>query len=146
MKKKQINTKVYLTVIIFVVALVPSVIAALLYYQSEHNSIARQSTNYEEQILKDMVNNFDEMCQQLDKIQYEVTSHFVAQGMEKIDGGNLKEGEVEKIHILENLLQSIRRTTSGINNIYVISKKEPQAVYGSAYTFNKRWLLEKEWL
>lgn len=146
MKKKQINTKVFLTAVIFIVAIVPSIIAAILYYRSEQDSIAEQVCGYEEQILGDMRGNFVEMQEQLKKIQYEVTSQFVALGMEKIDSTGLKEGEVEKIHILESLLQSIRRTTAGVNNIYVISKKDRDVAYGSTYTFNKRWLLANEWL
>ena len=146
MKKNQINTKIFLTVLIFIVALVPSITASLLYYRSEHNSIARQASNYEEQILIDMRGSFEDMQGQLNKIQYEITSHFVALGMEKIDSTNLKEGEVEKIHILESLLQSMRRTTSGINNIYVIKKENAPITYGSTYTYNKRRLLESEWL
>ena len=145
-KKKQFNTKMFLTVVIFIVAIVPSIIAAILYYRSEQVSVAEQACGYEEQILGDMRGNFVEMQEQLKKIQYEVTSQFVALGMEKIDSTNLREGEVEKIHILESLLQSIRRTTAGVNNIYVISKKDRDVAYGSTYTFNKRWLLDNEWL
>lgn len=144
--KKSFNTKIYLAVLIFAVAIIPSMIAVFFYYLSERSSIAGQACRYEEQILKDMKNNFHEIDTQLDKIQYEVTSQFLTLNADKISLDQLREGDIEKIHILENQLQSIRRTTTGISNIYIISRTGDSAVYSSTYSFNRRILFESAWL
>ncbi len=147
MRKKSFSTKLFITAVIFIVAIVSSMTASYLYYQSERHSITEQAREYEIRILKDLQNDFEQLQSQLDKIQYEVTSQFVSLGMGKLDANNLQAGEVEKIHLLETQLQSIRRTSTGINNIYVINKNnEKEAVYGSTYKFYKRWLLEEEFL
>lgn len=147
MRKKSFSTKLFITAVIFIVAVVSSMTASYLYYQSERHSITEQAREYEIRILKDMQNDFEQLQSQLEKIQYEVTSQFVSLNMGKIDANNLQAGEVEKIHLLETQLQSIRRTSTGINNIYVINKSnDKEAVYGSTYKFYKRWLLEEEFL
>lgn len=146
MRRKSFSTKLFITVVIFVVAAVPTIIASFLYYQSERNSITEQAKEYEVRILKDMQTDFEQLQLQLEKIQYEVTSQFVSLGMGKINANDLQTGEIEKIHILENYLQSIRRTSTGLNNIYVIGKNDKETVFGSTYKFYKRVLLEEEYL
>lgn len=145
--KKSFSTKFFIIAVIFIVAVVPSMIASYLYYRSERHSIAEKAREYETRVLRDMQNDFEQLRSQLENIQYEVTSQFVSLGMGKIDVTNLQAGEVEKIHFLEMQLQSIRRTSAGINDIYVISKIDgKEAVYGSTYRFYKKWILEEEFL
>lgn len=142
--KKSFSTKFFIIAVIFIVAVVPSMIASYLYYRSERHSIAEKAREYETRVLRDMQNDFEQLRSQLENIQYEVTSQFVSLGMGKIDATSLQAGEVEKIHLFEMQLQSIRRTSAGINNIYVINKKDGrEAVYGSTYRFYKKWLLEE---
>ncbi len=146
MRRKSFSTKLFITVVIFIVAAVPTTIASFLYYRSERNTITEQAKEYEVRILRDMQIDFEQLQSQLEMIQYEVTSQFVSLGMGKIDANNLQTGEIEKIHILESQLQSIRRTSTGLNNIYVIGKNDKEAVFGSTYRFYKRVLLAEEYL
>ena len=120
MHKKPINTKILLTILVFVSTLIPSCVASSLYYFTEHRSLTRQAMNYEQQFLTDMERSFSDFEERLEKIQYEITSQFVTTNMYQINITQLKEGQIRNIRTMENLLQSIRRTFPGVNNIYII--------------------------
>lgn len=145
-QKGQIDTKIYLTLCIGIIAVIPIIIVACLYYHSERKSIAAQTMAYEKQMLEGINKDFEEISGQLERVQYEVTSQFVSMDMNKINCNDLKSGELEKIRIFEDALQSIRRTTTGLSNLYVIKREEVPTVYGSTYSFNKNKLLNQAWM
>ena len=88
--KKSFSTKFFIIAVIFIVAVVPSMIASYLYYRSERHSIAEKAREYETRVLRDMQNDFEQLRSQLENIQYEVTSQFVSLGMGKIDATSLQ--------------------------------------------------------
>lgn len=146
MIKKPISTKFLLIIIIFTITFIPSLLAALLYYVAEKSSLTKQSLFYERQLATDIQGNLESLEDRFNKIQYEITSQFVTMNLDDIDTTNLKDGQIDRIRSMENLLQSIRRTTPGINNIYIIDMENFQNLYSSTYTYNRTQLLEKSWL
>ena len=145
-RKLRYNNKAFLTTIIFLTALLPSVVMLLLYYRSEHNSVTDHTLIYEEHLCEDACANFQFLLDQFDQVQYEVTNQFISLGIDKINHTGLMQKDLERIRIFENQLQSIRRTIKGINNIYVIDLLDEGYVYSSTFVYLKNTLLQKQWL
>ena len=59
---------------------------------------------------------------------------------DEINYDALRTEDVEKIKLLENLLQSIRRVTTDVTNIYVYSTEDARAAYSSTFAFDKSQL------
>lgn len=146
MHKKPINTKILLTILVFVSTLIPSCVASSLYYFTEHRSLTRQAMNYEQQFLTDMERSFSDFEERLEKIQYEITSQFVTTNMYQINITQLKEGQIRNIRTMENLLQSIRRTFPGVNNIYIINTSGQNLSYSSTYSYDQNILFSMPWV
>lgn len=146
MSKRPINTKILLTILIFAVAVIPTTAASFLYYFTEHRSLTEQAVNYEYQFLNDAWRNFSELSERMEKIQYEATSQFVTANMGTIEISHLKEGQIKSIRAMENLLQSIRRTNSGLHNIYIINTEGKKILYSSTYSYDQALLLSKPWV
>ena len=60
--------------------------------------------------------------------------------IDEINYDALRTEDVEKIKLLENLLQSIRRVTTDVTNIYVYSTEDARAAYSSTFAFDKSQL------
>ncbi len=146
MSKRLINTKFLLTILIFAAAIIPSISASFLYYFTERQSLTSQAISYEYQFLNDIKRGVSELKERLEKIQYEATSQFVTTNMDAIEISNLKEGQIKNIRSLENLLQSIRRTTPGLHNIYLINTEGKRIIYSSTYSCDQSLLLSKPWV
>ncbi len=146
LRRLRYNNRAFLTAIIFITALLPSIIVLLIYYRSERQSVFDQALTYEEHLCKDARADFQFLLEMLDQIKYEITNQFVSLGINRIDRSDLTQKDMEKIRIFEGQLQSIRRTASGVNNIYVIDIQKKNVVYSSTNVYLKNTLLQQPWM
>jgi len=96
-------------------------------------------------MIEEAVKEFSAFYSQLDRIQYEVTALLSELNFMRITPYKYTSKDMTNIRLVENMLQSIRRTSRGILNIYVIHDKKPRTLYSSIPT-NISLLLEKPWL
>ena len=93
------------------------VLVSVIYYANEKTSIEETSLQYENQIFDDLERDFERLLSQYGEAKYEITSQFLSLDIDEINYDALRTEDVEKIKLLENLLQSIRRVTTDVTNI-----------------------------
>lgn len=119
---------------------IPMVLVSVIYYANEKTSIEETSLQYENQIFDDLERDFERLLSQYGEAKYEITSQFLSLDIDEINYDALRTEDVEKIKLLENLLQSIRRVTTDVTNIYVYSTEDARAAYSSTFAFDKSQL------
>ena len=140
------RTRGILTLAFITLTAIPILAAALFYYQTERKSLMDNTVQYERQIIQDVANDVANLYEQIDKIQYEVSNQCFALKIPRIDYRAYTSNDLDSIRLLENLLQSMRRTIPGVSNIYVIGFSSSRTAYSSSFSFSRERLLVKPWL
>lgn len=138
---RKFNTTSILILSFCALITIPMVLVSVIYYVNEKNSIEDTSLQYENQIFDDLDRDFDTLLKQYGEAKYEISSQFLSLDIAEINYDSLRTEDMEKIKLLENLLQSIRRVTIGVTNLYVYSTQDIRASYSSTFAFDKAKLI-----
>lgn len=141
---RKFNTTSILIMSFCALITIPMVLVSVIYYVNEKNSIEDTSLQYENQMFDDLDRDFDTLLKQYGEAKYEISSQFLSLDIAEIDYDSLRTEDVEKIKLLENLLQSIRRVTTGVTNLYVYSTQDIRAAYSSTFAFDKAKLVNTQ--
>ncbi len=140
------STRAILVLAFTALTAIPILAASVFYYQTERKTLMDNTVQYERQAMSDVAGDIASLYAQFDKIQYEVANQAIALKIPQINYRAYTSRDLDSIRLLENLLQSIRRTIPGVSNVYVVGFGDPGAVYSSVYSFSRERLLQKPWL
>lgn len=145
-KKHRFTTRGILLVAFLLMTEIPILIASFLYYGTEANVLIENEKQYERQMVADVLGSYGALYPQLDQIKYEVASQLTAMNLTQLDFNHYSTAVLSNVRVLENLMQSIRRTVSGIVSITLINPEGRTLVFSSQASMNKERLLEKSWV
>ena len=146
--KKNYTTKKVLLIAFVLMTVIPIVAASTLYYHTAYNTIVQNERQYEIQLVhnaRGVLEDFTALYTQFGRIRYEVTSQMSMLNITRLDYRRYTVEDLQNIRIMENHLDSVRRTFTGISAIYIINTNDNVIMHSSDNFFCKDVLLGQDW-